>query len=908
MPLEHDKRARKPHATEPLPEGDRLSGDSFDEADGGLDLRAGQHKLGLGRIPRDESESVKETITRYKEAQARKFAEYGSENRAEASVHHPILNDSAPLQPSSDFAVTNIERVSTTGKLRFAEDELATPDDLDSGETNPETVLFNEESPLAEGAADRLPENKPLSNDCPLSHERTSSVLQEREGRLQHEPTTVDAAAELRKNHDLMYAEALFTGGEQTQKDFPEADTAAITFEEHGGDWLRSYAPAYAKVDDEADGGIPDIAENSLPDINTGYAPIYYEDGSEFASAGEADAITAEPEAVPIVPNDSAAPRVPGIETKADSGIAPDDKKPKPRTPGKMPQSDNHETAASGKKKTGKLKFEDEADAPADKNGKKLNKTLEKAERTSEKLSVARKKLPTKRVLRTGKEFDAEKGKLKPRLRFETEVKTRREHLRGPAITRPIKSGANAAFGYAHKKVFQVEDENVAVKAAHRAEMVAEGGIRAAYRFAKNTPFRRVRNLERTTAELSIKSEYQKALRDNPALEKKPIARMIQKQKIKRQYAQAARDAHRAGKETAVVLQKTGALVSRAAVKVKAVLANPKVLIICGLLLLIVLLLFGLISSCSNMVAGIGSSVTTMSYLAKDEDVDSAELRYTELETDMRIRVLNTETDYPGYDEYRYDIGSVGHDPYMLIAFLSAVYKDFNYAVIQPVLDSLFAEQYQLTYSQIVEIRYRTETHTSSWTDADGNTYSESYTVEVPYEWYVLSVRLVSRPFYNVISPRMDASQMEHYALLMESKGLRKYVASPFAFDWQPYISSYYGYRVSPINGVKDYHMGIDIGLPTGTEILAAQNGTVTFSGDLGGYGYVVVIEDGDGLVTKYAHCDTLLVSAGQTVAVGDVIATVGNTGSSTGPHLHFEIIKNGRYLNPAYFALTSYY
>jgi len=104
---------------------------------------------------------------------------------------------------------------------------------------------------------------------------------------------------------------------------------------------------------------------------------------------------------------------------------------------------------------------------------------------------------------------------------------------------------------------------------------------------------------------------------------------------------------------------------------------------------------------------------------------------------------------------------------------------------------------------------------------------------------------------------------------------------------------------------VKDLHCGIDIGLPTGTSILSAQDGTVTFAGESGGYGNVVVIEGSDGLVTKYAHCDTLLVSAGQTVKTGDPIATVGNTGSSTGPHLHFEVLKDGQYLSPSYFADT---
>ena len=100
--------------------------------------------------------------------------------------------------------------------------------------------------------------------------------------------------------------------------------------------------------------------------------------------------------------------------------------------------------------------------------------------------------------------------------------------------------------------------------------------------------------------------------------------------------------------------------------------------------------------------------------------------------------------------------------------------------------------------------------------------------------------------------------------------------------------------------------MGVDIGLPEGTVILSGQTGTVTFADNNGGYGLLVVIDDGAGLVSKYAHCSALLVSAGQTVQAGDAIARIGATGSVTGAHLHMEIIRNGQYLNPLYFALTN--
>ena len=94
-------------------------------------------------------------------------------------------------------------------------------------------------------------------------------------------------------------------------------------------------------------------------------------------------------------------------------------------------------------------------------------------------------------------------------------------------------------------------------------------------------------------------------------------------------------------------------------------------------------------------------------------------------------------------------------------------------------------------------------------------------------------------------------------------------------------------------------HTGLDIAAPAGTPIKAAADGTVTFSGYSGGYGYVVKMDNGNGVETYYGHCSALYVSAGETVEAGDVIAAVGSTGNSTGNHLHFEVRVNGSVVNP---------
>ncbi len=117
------------------------------------------------------------------------------------------------------------------------------------------------------------------------------------------------------------------------------------------------------------------------------------------------------------------------------------------------------------------------------------------------------------------------------------------------------------------------------------------------------------------------------------------------------------------------------------------------------------------------------------------------------------------------------------------------------------------------------------------------------------------------------------------------------------------YISSGFGYRRDPFNGTQKFHMGMDIAAPIGTEIHAADNGKVVFSGQQRGYGNTVIIEHSNGVRTRYAHAESLSVSVGDVVEAGQVVGKVGSTGRSTGPHLHFEVIgKDGQHLNPGKF------
>ena len=562
------------------------------------------------------------------------------------------------------------------------------------------------------------------------------------------------------------------------------------------------------------------------------------------------------------------------------------------------PQEKQPGSAEGEPKRPSKLEFTAD-ELPPEAADKKLTQARRRAERVEKKLEDAEARLPSRKKLRMETASDPETGKAKKRLKFEQEVKSQRAHVKGSLPMRPVKAEANTAVGYAHKKIYQAEEENVGVKAAHRTELVGEAWARTLYHRHKTAPYRRVTKLQQKSARANAKLAYRQTLSEHPELKKNFLARMWQKQKLKRQYAKAAREAQKTGKRAknaAVTTEKIAASV------VNTVKRHPVICSILVLLLLVVFLISSLFSSFSNIGTGGLGSIAASTYLAEDQDINNAELIYTEWETDLQMEIDRVETDRPGYDEYRYNIGAIEHDPYILMGYLTSAYQNFTYEQIEGVLRQLFNEQYSLTFTEETEIRYRTETHVDPET-------GEETEEEVPYEWHILNVKLTATPLANLVVQRMSAEQKEICEILLQTKGNRQYVKNVFGINWLPYVTSYYGYRVHPISGEKNYHTGVDIGMAQGTEILAGHDGTVTLAGNAGGYGLCVAIEgeayEGHTLTTKYGHCSQLLVSVGQEVKAGDVIAKVGSTGNSTGPHLHLEVLVDGQYLNPLYFADT---
>lgn len=436
-----------------------------------------------------------------------------------------------------------------------------------------------------------------------------------------------------------------------------------------------------------------------------------------------------------------------------------------------------------------------------------------------------------------------------------------------------------------HRQIREVEEDNSGLEAAHKLEWAGEAGILRAVRRQRRfseKPFR-ARFRKQRQAGVSAKEGQSRITPNHPDWQKQNVSKWIQKQKIKRKYATAVREAKKGASQGAYVLTKKGQGVRAAAQAV----SKKTVLGTVGIAALLVSLAGVLLTSCTSMLSGVQSAFVSTCYTADEEAINRSDLHYSEMETNMEISIRSTEEDFPDYDEYLYNVGEISHNPFELLGYLSAVYGDFTYAQAEPELERLFAEQYRLVRQETVEMRTRI--------NEDGE--------EETYEWRILKTTLTVRPLSEIIVQNLQlGEQTDLYEVYMQTCGNRQCFASPFDLPWIARVTSPYGYRVHPITGGKDLHRGIDIAMPEGTPIKAAQDGRVVSAGYRGDYGLCVVIEDGKGYQSKYAHCASIAVSVGQEVKRVDVIAAVGNTGSSTGAHLHLEVLHDGEYLNPYFF------
>jgi len=338
-----------------------------------------------------------------------------------------------------------------------------------------------------------------------------------------------------------------------------------------------------------------------------------------------------------------------------------------------------------------------------------------------------------------------------------------------------------------HRNIRESEDENAGVQAAYAAERTAETTLHmgeSAYHAHKLKPQKELYKAEQKLDQANVDVLYKQNVLNDPQGSSNPMSRYRQKQAIKKQYAAA-----KSGKRTEQTMKgakKAAQETEKATEKVIRFIGRHKVgFLVFGLLGMLVILLMNTFSSCSQMAMGTVQSVVGTSYLSEDEDILAEERAYVSMEDGLDRRIENIESEYPGYDEYRYSVDEIGHNPYALISYLTAKYVSFTPAEMQSELEALFQEQYRLNITESIEIRYRTELHTVTTIDPEtGEEMTTTETVEVPYEYKILSVELLNR---GIPISNLDADQSEMYAVLMETRGNK-----PELFDSEdnPFVGS----------------------------------------------------------------------------------------------------------------------
>ena len=331
-----------------------------------------------------------------------------------------------------------------------------------------------------------------------------------------------------------------------------------------------------------------------------------------------------------------------------------------------------------------------------------------------------------------------------------------------------------------HNKIHSVEKDNSGVEGAHKSEEAAERGakygarkVKEGYRSHKLKPYRAAAKAEKAAFKANVDFQYHKALHDNPQIAGNPLSRFMQKQQIKRQYAKAARKggaktAQKAAENTRKAAKKTAEETKRA---IAFVGRHPAGVCIAVAALLLFIMVSAGLSSCGSMFSGLMNGILGTSYTSEDSDLVATENNYAAKENELQQQIDNIESTHPGYDEYRYDLANIGHNPHELASYLTAKYQSYTRAEVQSELQRIFNQQYKLTLTEEVEIRYREEERTDTWTDEDGNEHTDTYTVQVPYEYYILNVKLTNTPLSTIAENNLTPEQLEMYRVYLQTSG-----------------------------------------------------------------------------------------------------------------------------------------
>lgn len=336
---------------------------------------------------------------------------------------------------------------------------------------------------------------------------------------------------------------------------------------------------------------------------------------------------------------------------------------------------------------------------------------------------------------------------------------------------------AAAVSGKLHQAVnSNNEDRNAGVDAAHFTEGTAEGTAHAADHMVyshKLKKYSKAQKLEAKADKANMEAMFQEAMQDNPGVASNPFSRWRQRQEIKKQYAamKAGQDAAHTGAAAKGSRRFTDTLKETGERLLKFVKSHSHIIILILCAGLMVLVISGMVSSCSMMMNSMGNTILGTSFTAEDTDLQGADADYEVLETALRNRIDNIESEYPGYDEYRYNLAEIGHNPYELAALLTVEFENYTRSQVQAELQRIFGEQYELTIEEEVEIRTRIVD--SSYTDPEtGETVDDSY--EEEYEYYILNVTLTNTGIGVVArGSGLTDDQLERYDVLMETRGNR---------------------------------------------------------------------------------------------------------------------------------------
>ena len=428
-------------------------------------------------------------------------------------------------------------------------------------------------------------------------------------------------------------------------------------------------------------------------------------------------------------------------------------------------------------KREPRLQFSD-----ADLAEPKLEKPIKRVKKAAAKADKAQAKIPKKTVVKKERGFDPATGKVKTQLRFE-EVDKKKPPSK---LTHAVQDApANFVLSQVHREVRQSEDDNVGVEAAHKVEQAVESGgrlVQSAHRAHQLKPYRAAIRAEKKLERANLDALQKKAEIDSPT--SNPVSKWQQKQAIKKQYAaakhnQAAQTTAKAAENTVKAAKKTAEKAEKAG---KYVWEHRRGFAIAAAILLMLAFLLNGLSSCSVIMDGVGSGIAASTYPSQDADMLGAEAQYCEMEAELQ-RYLDTYESTHDYDEYHFDLDTIEHDPYVLISMITALHQgEWTLDEVQGTLQMLFDRQYILTEDVVVEIRYRTETDT--WTDADGNTHTDTY--QVPYDYYICTVTLENFNLSHVPVYIMSEEQLGMYATYMATLGNR-----PDLFPGSGYIGKY---------------------------------------------------------------------------------------------------------------------